>query len=466
MSDLLSILNAGAASLAAQQAAAATASHNLSNANTPGYARQRVELEAVLPAERVSGGFIGRGARLTTISQARDRFLEAQIPRQLGLASFASAKSAALDAVSALDPETAGNLGAALSNFYGSLRQLSQNAGDASLRQAAVGAARTLALAFNTTAGSLEGARSGLDQKLAGTVSEVNDLTRQVAAYNREIRAARAGQGGEPNDLLDARLKAVDRLAELTGATPVPTSEGDLSVFMPGGTALVTGITAGTMSTLPDVTNGGHLSLRFAQPGLAAQAAGSIGGELGGLLEARDATLRAAVTGLDTLAFDVGTALNAVHAAGVGLDGSTGLDLFDVGTTAAGAASRLAVSAAVAADPRRLAAAGAATALPGDGTNLAALIATETQALSGGLDATSTFARLTSEFGAASRSADAAAELETSLRSHLETMREATSGVSIDEELISLQKAQRGYEAMTKVMQVSSDLFDTLLQLK
>jgi len=48
----------------------------------------------------------------------------------------------------------------------------------------------------------------------------------------------------------------------------------------------------------------------------------------------------------------------------------------------------------------------------------------------------------------------------------LETMREAISGVSIDEELIALQKAQRGYEAMSKVIQASSDLFDTLLQLK
>jgi flagellar hook-associated protein 1 FlgK len=465
MSDLLSILNAGAASLAAQQAAAATASHNLANANTPGYARQRVELEAVLPAERVSGGFIGRGVRLTTVSQARDRFLEAQIPRQLGLASFASARSSALDAVSALDPQTAGNLGAALSAFYTSLRQLSQNAGDAGLRQAAVGAARALAFAFNTTAGSLEQSRSGIDQRLAGAVSEVNDLTGQVALYNRDIRAARAA-GGEPNDLLDARQKAVDRLAELTGATPVPTSEGDLSLFMPGGTALVSGITAGTLSTLPDAANGGHLSLRFAQPGLAPQAVASAGGELGGLVDARDGALRSAVTGLDTLAFDLGSALNAVHAAGVGLDGSTGLTLFDVGATSAGAAARLSVSAAVATDPSRLAAAGAAAALPGDATNLAALVGTETQALSGGLDATSTFARITSEFGTASRSADAAAELEGSLRDHLETMREATSGVSVDEELIALQKAQRGYEAITRVIQVTSDLFDTLLQLK
>jgi len=466
MSDLLSILNAGASALAAQQAAAATASHNLQNANTPGYARQRLELQAVLPAERVSGGYIGRGVSVQTISQARDRYLEAQIPGQLGLAAGASAKASVLDAVSALDPDGAGGLGSALSAFYTSLRQLAQNPSDASLRASAVAASQSLALAFNRTRGSIEEARTGVDQKLASTVDEVNDLTAKVAAYNADIRAARAAGAGEPNDLLDARLKAVDRLAELTGATPVPTSEGDVSLFMPGGTALVSGITAGKLSVLADPANDGHLQLRFTQPGSSTQAVGKAGGELGGLLDARDGALRAAVNGLDTLAFDLATAANAAHTAGYGLDGVNGRTLFDVGATAAGAARDLVVSAAVAADPSLLAASSSAAGLPGNAASLQALLATETAALTGGRNASQALAKLTSDFGSASRSADAAAELEGALADHLQGMRESVSGVSVDEELINLQKAQRGYEAVAKVIEITSTLFDTLLALK
>jgi flagellar hook-associated protein 1 FlgK len=464
MTDLLRILSSGAASLAAQRAAAATASHNLQNANTPGYARQRADVVAALPADQVGAGRIGLGARLASVTQARDRFLEAQIPGYLGQASRSSTGAATLEAVSALDPEAAGGLGDALSAFYASLRQLSQNAADPGLRQAVVGAANGLALSFRRTRAGLEDARTASDAKLQGAVAEVNDLARAVAGLNAQIRSAHAA-GGEPNDLLDARQKAVDRLAELTGAAPVPTSEGDLSVFLPGGAALVSSIHASVLSTVADPSNGGHLALRLAPAGGAAQPVAAAGGELGGLLDARDGALRAAVDGVDALAFGLGGAVNFAHARGVGLDGSTGDDLFAVGVQS-GAAARMAVSATVAQDPRRLAAASSATARPDDGSNALALVATEEQAVSGGLDAFGALAKVTADFGTAARGLAAAASQDAGLRDHLLSMREAASGVSIDEELLEMQKAQRAFEAITKVIQASQEMFDTLLQLK
>jgi len=158
--------------------------------------------------------------------------------------------------------------------------------------------------------------------------------------------------------------------------------------------------------------------------------------------------------------------VNAVHQAGFGLDGSTGLALFVVGATLDGAAGRMSVSAAVLTDARRLAGAASAAALPGDAANFNALLATEQAPLSGGLDAFSTLSQVTSAFGASARTAEAIADGDGAIRDQLVTMREGTSGVSIDEELIELQKSQRAYEAVTRVIQASSDMFDTLLQLK
>ncbi|HYG66532.1 MAG TPA: flagellar hook-associated protein FlgK, partial [Anaeromyxobacteraceae bacterium] len=163
MADLLSILSNGAASLAAHRAAAATASHNLENAATPGYARQRATLGAAVPSERIGGAWVGRGVTLGTVTQARDRFLEAQLPATLGRSARSEMAAAALESVHALDPEADGGLGDALSGFYASVRELSQNAGDPNLRQAAVASARTLALAFGRTRGAVEQARAGLD---------------------------------------------------------------------------------------------------------------------------------------------------------------------------------------------------------------------------------------------------------------------------------------------------------------
>jgi flagellar hook-associated protein 1 FlgK len=470
MSDLLAILSQGAASLAAQRAAAATASHNLQNANTPGYARQRAVVATTLPADMSSGAWIGRGSVLQSVTQARDRFLEAQIPAQLGQSARSGASSATLSAVSALDPVAAGNLSGALGSFYAALRAAAQNPADSGLRQQVVTTARSMALTFQRTRAGLEDARSGVDAQLAGGLTEVNGLARQVADLNGQIRTARIAAGAEPNDLLDARQKAVDRLAELTGVSPVTTSEGDVSLFLPGGSALVSGMEASSFSTVADPANDGHLALRLTGRNGATQAFTGIGGELGGALDARDGALKTAVTGLDQLAWDLAGGLNTAHRAGFGLDGTTGDDLFTTGASAAGAASRLDVNAALLTNTRRLAFAGVPTsptsAAPGDTTALKAIIATEGAALSNGLTAVAGLAKLTSDFGAAASSAGALAQHDLGMKNNLVQLRESASGVSIDEEMIELQKAQKAFEAISKVIQTSSAMFDTLLALK
>jgi flagellar hook-associated protein 1 FlgK len=461
MTDLLRILTSGASSLAAQTAAAATASHNLENANTPGYARQRVNIEAALPANQVGSSYVGNGSTAQSVTQARDRFLESQLPVLFGQAAGSTATATTLGAVDTLDPQASGGLGDALSGFYTALSQLSQNASDPGLRQAAVSAARTLALSFNSTRSALESARSGVDQKLAADASEANGLAQGVASLNGQIRAARAG-GGEPNDLLDARQKAADRLAELTGATPVTTTEGDVSLFMTGGAPLVTSLQASSLSTIADPANAGHLALKLNVGTV--QSDVSPGGEVGGLLSARDGALKTSVDSLDTLAWDLSGAVNTAHQAGVDLAGNPGQPLFVVAAQG-GAAGQLAVNAAITADPTLLAAAHAGGGA-GDGSNMTDLLATQSQGLTGGLDASATLTQLTSAFGSAASGAQAASDADTGLRDHLTTLRESTSGVSVDEELVELQKAQQAYQAIAKVIQTSSALFDTLLSLK
>jgi len=91
---------------------------------------------------------------------------------------------------------------------------------------------------------------------------------------------------------------------------------------------------------------------------------------------------------------------------------------------------------------------------------------TENALLSTNLDVSATLAQITSAFGAATSSARALADQDGTLRSHLESLRESASGVSIDEEIVELQKAQRAYEAVMKVMQTSNEMFDTLMKIK
>jgi flagellar hook-associated protein 1 FlgK len=461
MANLLAILSGAATSLSAQRAVLATAGHNIDNANTPGYARQIASLEAVTPAEQVNGAFIGRGAALTTVTQARDRFLEAQIPKALGDAGYSTAQSDALQAFHGLDLTDSGGLDSAISGFYSGLRALAQNPGDPSLRAAFLGSAQALARSFNSSASEIESARSGLDAQASGLAGEITTEAQAVAQLNVQIRQARAS-GAEPNDLLDLRQQHLDTLAELAGATMVSTSEGDVDVALPGGFALVAGGSAASLSTAPDAS--GHVTIQITLPGGSPTTLSSsaLGGSLGGTLAARDGALKTAGDQLDQFASDLASAVNTVHQAGYGLDGSHGLDLFTVGASG-GAASTLAVAVT---DPAQLGMASAGGG-SGDATNANSLLATETQGLgTSGRDVQSTLSAIVSQFGSATASAKAYADQDGAIKDHLTSLRESYSGVSIDEEMITMQQAQRGYEAISKVLQTADQMLETLLNLR
>ena len=462
MASLLSLLNATGSALNTAQGLASTASNTVSNANTPGYTRQTANL-----VDSGLGTIFDPGnVTIGSLTQSRDRFLEAQVPVALGQAAFSQAQADSLSSVSALDPSAASGLSTSLSNFYSGLRALSQNAGDPGLRRAAVASAQGLASSFNQASQELSSAQAGLDAQLASSVAEVTQAAATVASFNRQIRTAKAS-GQDANNLLDERQRAQDRISELTGALPISDAQGDVSLSLPGGQALVVGDQANALSAVVDPAGSGHLVLQITGGGTGAQTvpASTVSGQLGGWLSARDGAIGDARSSLDQLASDLGGAVNTVSQGGFALDGTSGHDLFTTGAVA-GAAGRIAVAADVAADPSLIAAAGSATAGPGDATNLLSLLATETQTLSSGSSAGATFSAVVSRFGSASATATATAAHDSAIKSHVTTLRESASGVSIDEELVNLQKAQRAYESISKVITAAGVMLDTLLALK
>jgi flagellar hook-associated protein 1 FlgK len=344
---------------------------------------------------------------------------------------------------------------------------VAQNPADPASRTAAVSSAQSLAQSFNRTSQAVEDARSGLDDKINGIVSQVNTDAANMASLNAQIRSARAG-GAEPNDLLDARRQLQDTLTQLTGATPVTDSQGDVSMALPGGTALVSQDRAAQLSTIPDSSNGGHLSLRITRAdgsGPVSLPTSAAGGAIGGAISARDSTLGATSASLDSLAFDFANAINSVNAAGFAQDGTTGHNVFTVGATSAGAAAQIAIDPTVLANPGLLAASSSAAGLPGDNTNMNAMIATEQTALAGGSDPETTFGNIVATFGGASQRAQAMSDQDGALLDNLTNLRESTSGVSLDEEMVNLTSAQRAFEAVGKVITTADSMLDTLMSL-
>jgi flagellar hook-associated protein 1 FlgK len=474
--DLFNVIMNVGSSLGVYRNKVATASHNIANANTPGYARQEAVLTETLPAEAAgTNGYIGRGVALQAVVQARDQFLETQISAGFSKSGSSTAQADALATVSALDPQGKGGITDALGSFYSSLRDLNQDPGDQGLRRAVVDNAQSVTRAFNLTADGLSSARNAIDQNVTTLVDKVNALMTSVADLNQRISLA-VNSGRTPNDLLDVRQNALDELAKMIGARPVPDSYGSVNVVLAGGTCLVSGIVASKLSVQADTDNRGHLDVTFhpvdgSKP--VVLMASEMGGQIDGLLSARDESLGVAEANLDALAYDFATAVNTQHQAGYALDGSTGNNLFAPLSSSLGAATDLKVDPAVRANSSLVSAAASAIMdpgdltihNPGDSTNLQAIIKTEKLKLSNGLNVQEGIAQLTSDYGIAVNMAESNAEFDRNLMADLSNARQSASGVSIDDELIQLTAAQTSYNALTKVITCTNEMLDALLKI-
>ena len=403
--------------------------------------------------------------------EERDPFVESQLPAAFSNSSSSSAESNALSTVTALDPQATGGVSDALGSFYAALTNLSQNPDDSGLRQAAVDSAQSLATAFNTTANAISSAQGGIDQDITSVVSQVNGLLGDVASLNGSIALA-VNSGRTPNDLIDQRQNDLDQLAQMIGAQPVTSDHGTVNVVLPNGTCLVGGTVASQLTTQADTANGGHVDVVFqpsdgSTPTTLEQS--DVGGQIGGLVSARDNALGTALSSLNNLAYNLTSVVNQQSEKGYALDGTTGHNLFTALTSSTNAAANMAVDPSVSANPSLLAAAGSvsvsstgvATVASGDATNLEAMIATQNTTLpASNLDAASTIASLTSAFGLASSTASDSATFDQNILTSLTNARASTSGVSTDEEQINIMQAENAYDALSKVIATG----DTMLQ--
>ncbi len=464
MADLFSVLSTSATALNAQQSVTSVISNNLANVDTPGYSRQTANLQSS-SLDMLGGVVLGGGVTVSNVTQTRDRFVEAQLPSSQGAAAFSQAQSNSLTAVDALNASNSSGISSALAAFWTSMQSLSQDAGNASLRTGAVTATQALASSFNSTSSSLDAARSGLDTQIIGSLTQVNTLSQQIATLNTQIRGASAG-AQPPNDLLDARQNAQDALVALTGAQVVRDAQGDVSLSLGTGLALVSGESAAKLSTSPDVSNGNHVAV-FATladgTGPVSVSNAAIGGQIGGWLSARDGALKTAATAIDQLAYDVARAVNTATTSSFALNGSAGQALFTIGSSAAGAAGSISVNNAIVNDESLLPTKGTSTAGAGDATGLANLINVQSQAMSGGQTAATTLATLTSQFGSETQQATANAAADQASLTHLTTLRASASGVSTNEELVNMQRAQSAYQAMSRVITTTQAMLTALM---
>ncbi|MGH7229816.1 MAG: FlgK family flagellar hook-associated protein, partial [Nitrospiraceae bacterium] len=184
-------------------------------------------------------------------------------------------------------------------------------------------------------------------------------------------------------------------------------------------------------------------------------------GQLRGLLDVRDQVIPQLQGSLDTLAAGLVTEVNQQHRLGFGLDGSTGLDFFSAfGLTAATLSVALT-------DAGQMAASDTAGGVPGNNTNALALVDLQSKVVGPLGDTFNGFYRTTaSDIGSAAKAAEQNMQAEELIQEQLQNRWAEVSGVSLDEELVNMIKYQRAFEAASRLIVMSDELLQTILNLK
>lgn len=451
MSDFAS-LGLGARALQAAQRGLDLTGQNISNVNTTGYSRQRLDQVAqgssVVPSMWSAGPVTGDGVLVRGTERIRDEFLEAHAQQVHGSQALAVTAQSTLGAVESAfgEPGTTG-LQSQLTSFWNAWHDVANDPTSSAPRTALLATATSLTGTFGRVAGDLDQQWTDGREQLRATVAEVNQTASDVARLNDAIRSATAS-GVPAHELSDQRDQLVLRLGETVGAVGQLADDGTVTVTV-GGTALVSGSRASELTVTGQATRaaGGGAGVAWAASGTAATLGG---GTAQGLLTALTQTIPSYAQALDSVAAAVASTVNTQQAAGYDRTGAAGSPLFS-GTTAG--SLRVAVT-----DPQGIAASSAPPPAY-DGDNASAMAGHLGDAT--GPDAS--YRSLVVQLGVESQSASRQADVQTAVQGQVDTARQGVSSVSLDEEMTNLMSYQHAYAAAARFVTAVDDALSTLM---
>jgi flagellar hook-associated protein 1 len=472
-----SIFDIASTGITAQRQAIEVAGENIANVNSIGYSRQEVVLEN-RPVTSANGFPLGTGVQVQTVRRAYDGMLQQQIVNGNSNYQQNLTRQKALEQIQPAFNELASDgLGQAMENFFGAWQDLSANPSGSAERQALLSRSQTLVDTFHQMNQSLTTVASTADNNMTGVTAEVADQARTLALVNSQILSTQS-LGGSANELLDQRDLLVRQISEQIGISTTLSSDGTASVTLAGGEQLVAGTSYATLYTS---SSAGGNQIRLSglgnpppanNPGTDANVTATVGGagnslgELGGLLQVRDSMVPGYLGKIDEMAANLVGTVNGLHAAGYGLDGSTGNNFFNpAGTGAAGIALATGLSAAkiAAAFPTATDPAPTSTGNNANTLRIAALQQNSFAFSTGNATLDGFYGSLVGGIGIDTQGAQNLSAQGGSFLKQLNALRASNSEVSLDEELTNLTKYQRAFQGSAKVINAATDMLDIVL---
>jgi len=337
-----SILNISVSGMSAAQVGLQTVQHNVANASTDGYSRQRVTQTSTTP-NSTGQGFIGTGTMVSSVSRLYDQFLTGQVNRSQTTLSALKATSTQMDAIDQLLADPSAGIAPSLEEFFSAAQEVGAYPASVASRQTMVSAAEVMVNRFAVMGETINSLNDQINLQVQTDVDALNSYANQLADVNDQITRA-AGTGYQPNDLLDKRDQIISEMGKLADiSTTLVTTSGKgaavaneyapIQVYVGNGHPLVADSGANPVTVVSSSAD--PTQLTFSMDGQEIKPGDVTGGSLGGLITFRNSTLAKTQNALGQVAYALASTFNEQHKTGMDLLGGQGGDFFTIPSTVA-----------------------------------------------------------------------------------------------------------------------------------
>ena len=474
-STLNHILNLGGDSLANSRVGVDVTGHNIANAQTPGFSRQRVDIETKHPAE-YGRHMMGQGARVASVNRSHDKFIEGQLRKEMQQNSRENGESEGLSRLETIfSPEMTSTVRDRMTNFFNAVREFSNFPEEPAVRINLVESANAFAQSMNETHQGVRHVQNDINSEISNLVSKANQYISEIGQLGQTIKELEISKETKVNDLEDRRDTCIRELSKLIDVQTYRDGDDNITVRGSGGVLLVDRNRPSTIEIKRDARLGSyetiHVKDSFGQfeTDITRQMKQ---GRISGLLTVRDEHAQRVRDQVNTMASSFGGEFNRLHKMGFGLDeysDKNGRLFFEGVENSEEPAETIRVSTLLQSDPSAVSGAMSAYA---SGDNVIAnkfvkifyepIVFDGAQNVSLGQHYDNVVAKL----GIDAKHMKEASKASDIVVAQIEAQKESISGVSLDEEAANLLKYQHLFSASSRIITTADDMFRTVLELK
>lgn len=470
--SLLSMLSISGQSLLSTQRGINTISKNISNVATEGYNRE-VPVFQDVPK---SGVFVNKVLRVF------DQFL---FNRQINLGQQLSSDKTYADILSNIEnifnDINGTGFSEDLNKFFNSINDMLVNPNDLAARQQFLSNAQTLIGKIRNSYNSLMDIKEQITLKIRDQITQINQITKQIAELNNSIKTKVADIDSN-SQYLNERDRLITQLSNLIDTKVVYNSDNTVNIFTAKGFGLVVGIQQTPLIFSTDQNGNPVVSWDSSVDITSDIQKGEVGGNIKGIQ-----VINRQIDNLNDFTTTFANIFNKVHRQGYNLNGDSNVDFFRIDPSSSLTkidASNIFLNIT---DPKDVALATDLNYLNSDNTNGKALlnikntvagILTPSEISGLNLNDSQNYNIIEQRGFFEFYNLKLVAEV-SSESSHMQTQKTNTqalydavkekiqslSGVNLDEELINLTKLQRAYQANARVISVADELFQTILNI-